>query len=105
MNAINGDIAGAGVGTLATSGTSFTESLADFMIAKGLNSTSDLTAYVGDWGYDTTTQTAWAIVDFQSDPVSGNYAFAVVPEPGTIVLLLAGGLVLLPALRRRLRRA
>jgi len=28
----------------------------------------------------------------------------VVPEPGTIALLLAGGLAFLPALRRRLKK-
>ena len=102
MNAVNGNLGGIGV---TPPSTPLVESLASFMTNNGLNSNSDLSAYVGDWGYDPTTDTAWAIVDFQSDSTDGTYAFAVVPEPGTISLLLAGGLALLPVLCRRLRRA
>ena len=102
MNAVNGNLGGIGV-TPPT--TPFVESLATFMTNNSLTSTSNLNAYVGDWGYDPSTDTAWAIVDFQSNPVSGNYVFAVVPEPSTIALLLAGGLALVPVIRRRLRRA
>jgi uncharacterized repeat protein (TIGR03803 family) len=101
-NAINGNN---GVGSSATPGTPFVESLTAFMGNNNLATlTANLNAYVGDWGYDPATDTAWAIIDFQSNS-NGNFAFAVVPEPGTIVLLLAGGLVVLPAVGRRLRRA
>jgi autotransporter-associated beta strand protein len=95
-NAVNGN----STGTPTSEGN---EPLATFLTnTVGAN---PLANYVGYYGYDTTADTAWAILNFQSDLVSGNYAFAVVPEPGTIVLLLAGGLAMLPVLRRRLRRA
>jgi hypothetical protein len=83
-----------------------TEPLSDFLTPAVA---ANLASYLGDWGYDTSTGVAWAILDYQSDLSDGAYAFAVepavVPEPGTIVLLLAGGLCLAPALRRRLRKA
>ena len=40
------------------------------------------------WGIDTSTLTAWAVLDY------GSGIFAVVPEPGTLGLL-AGGMVCL----------
>ncbi|MEI8373385.1 MAG: PEP-CTERM sorting domain-containing protein [Planctomycetota bacterium] len=42
----------------------------------------------GSWGVDTTTNTAWAVLNY------GSGIFAVVPEPGTLGLL-AGGMVCL----------
>ena len=63
MNAVNGNLGGIGV-TPPT--TPFVESLATFMTNNSLTSTSNLNAYVGDWGYDPSTDTAWAIVDFQT---------------------------------------
>ena len=51
----------------------------------------------GRWGVDTLTHTAWAILNHDAE-------FAVVPEPGTIALLLAGVVFLLPMLCRRLRK-
>ena len=65
MNAINGDNLG-GIGARLIPTTPFVESLATFMTNNELTSTSNLNAYVGDWGYDPSTDTAWAIVDFQS---------------------------------------
>jgi autotransporter-associated beta strand protein len=51
---------------------------------------------VGDWGVNTANQTVWAVVNHDGD-------FAVVPEPGTLVLLGVGALSLLDY-RMRLRR-
>ena len=98
-NAINGNF---GSGNLASPGTPFVESLATFMENNNLPAlTTNLRHYVGDWGYDPATDTAWAIVDFQSDSTDGNYAFAVVPEPSSVALLVAGAVGLLVYVRRR----
>jgi hypothetical protein len=53
----------------------------------------------GTWGVDTSTDTAWAVLDV------GSGIFAVVPEPASIRLLAAGALSLVIALwwRRRAR--
>ena len=53
----------------------------------------------GTWGIDTSTDTAWAVLDV------GSGIFAVVPEPPSIRLLAAGALSLVIALwwRRRAR--
>lgn len=40
---------------------------------------------VGDWGVDSTTHTAWAVVNN-----GGKYAVSVIPEPSTIVLMALG---------------
>lgn len=47
---------------------------------------------LGRYGIDTSTHTVWAVVDHNSQ-------FAVVPEPGTICLIVAGGIGMI--LRRR----
>ncbi len=42
---------------------------------------------LGDWGVDTADHTVWAVLDHNSQ-------FAVVPEPGTLALLMAAAAVL-----------
>ena len=49
---------------------------------------------LGEWGVDTTTHIAWAVVDHNSE-------FAVQPEPGTLALLAVGAV--LAGLRKRAR--
>jgi len=56
----------------------------------------DLSPYLGTWGVDTATHQAWVITDHNSE-------FAVIPEPGGLLILLSGGLVLLLGWRRRRR--
>ena len=53
--------------------------------------------HLGYYGVDLTNHAAWAVVDFDG-------VFAVVPEPGTFALLLAGAVAVLPIVRRRLKR-
>ena len=43
------------------------------------------------------------MIDYDSSYNERN--FAVVPEPGTFVLLLAGTLALVPVIRRRMKKA
>jgi hypothetical protein len=96
VNAITGDTTGSGLGNLAqTKVVGAGDTLQAFL--NSIGNPSNLNPYVGSWGVDTTGDTAWAIVNHDSD-------FAVVPEPGTIALLIAGALAL-PALRRRLKKA
>ncbi len=56
----------------------------------------NLANLLGSWGVDTTNNVAWAVIDY-------NGTFAVVPEPGTLVLLLVAAGVLTPVIRRRWR--
>ena len=49
---------------------------------------------LGDYGVDTTNHVAWAVLDHNSQ-------FGVVPEPGTLGLLVVGGLCLLGRTLRR----
>ena len=59
-----------------------------------------LSTLIGSWGVDTANNVAWAVIDY-----GNNNQFAVVPEPGTLLLLAAGALALAPVIRRRRRRA
>ena len=56
----------------------------------------NLANLLGSWGVDTTNNVAWAVIDY-------NGTFAVVPEPGTLVLLLVAAGILTPVIRRRWR--
>jgi hypothetical protein len=64
------------------------ESLSDFLNYNLTNLSGDpdaiLRSLVGSWGVDTNTDQAWAILDHSG-------TLAVVPEPATIILLLAAG--------------
>jgi hypothetical protein len=66
----------------------FQGSFATFQTAHGTN----LSNYVGAWGVDTSSHQVWAVVNHNSD-------FAVVPEPGSL-LLAALGVIGLAATRR-----
>ncbi len=55
---------------------------------------TQLASYLGAYGVDTTTGSVWAVVNHNSD-------FSIVPEPSTWAMLLAGGVALATALRRR----
>lgn len=93
-----------GVGSLTTAATqhylgSFEQFKQAHLSADGTFHVDD---YLGSWGLDWTPGTTfnvreWAIVD-------GEGAFAV-PEPGTVSLLMAGGLVGLFFGRKRIRQA
>jgi hypothetical protein len=53
---------------------------------------------LGSWGVDTVNNTAWAVVDHNSQ-------FAVIPEPATLVFVTSGGLTLALGLMLRRRRS
>lgn len=67
-------------------------SWSDFAAANGITDVN-LSDYLGSWGFDTDTNTVWAVIDHNSD-------FAVIPEPASLMLLMAG----MGALLRRSRR-
>ena len=54
----------------------------------------------GQWGANTTD--AWVVLPGSS--INTNQ-FAVVPEPGTIALLVTGCLIAVPVIRRRLKKS
>jgi hypothetical protein len=86
-----------GIGTNAV--TQFNGSWATFMNtlpANGGGEGESLQQLLGSWGVDLTNDTAWAVINHD------NADFAVVPEPATWALLLAGGLGLVFV--RRIRR-
>ena len=49
---------------------------------------------LGDWGVNTANNTVWAIVDHNSQ-------FAIVPEPGTLILLTVIAVLMTHVMRRR----
>jgi hypothetical protein len=53
-------------------------------------------AYLGSWGRDPATNTAWAVIDHNSD-----FVVIAVPEPSTMLLGVAGLAVAGLAVRRR----
>jgi len=93
QNAVNGNIAIAGVQLASGGELDYQGSFSDFQNDHGY----DLTQYLGAWGVDTTnTHTVWAVIDHNSD-------FAVIPEPTSLGLLGLGALGLLA--RRGKRKA
>jgi autotransporter-associated beta strand protein len=75
VNAIDGNTGSAGGSALPNASGSYA--------ALGIVPTAD---YLGSWGRDTTTNTAWAVVNHNSDFA----AIVVVPEPPTSPLVAAG---------------
>jgi hypothetical protein len=73
----------------------FQGSFAAFQTAVGDTNIAD---YIGAWGVDSTNHDAWAVVNHNSQ-------FAVVPEPGTIVLAVFGAAGFLVVGLRRTRIA
>ncbi len=86
VNAIDGN---------STLGGSAVQGYAGSYAASGASATSD---YLGSWGYDTTNDTVWAVLDHNSE-------FAVIPEPSTWAMLAAGLSVMMIAGRKRRRLA
>ena len=81
VNAIDGNGSG--------SGSFFQGSWSDYLVANPL---ATPTSALGVYGHDSTSNTAWAVIDHNSD-----FAVIVVPEPGTFVLAGLGlaGIVLI----------
>lgn len=68
----------------------FVGSFADFQNIYG----TDLSQYIGAYGVDVTGNSAWAVINHNSE-------FSVIPEPGTSLLLTVSGVGLLVFRRRR----
>jgi hypothetical protein len=69
-------------------------------LASVVGNASSLTGFVGDWGYDPSSQTVWAVRGSQASDTQ----FAVpaaIPEPSTLALLAAGGIAVGLVWRRR----
>lgn len=91
----------------AGTGAGHPESLADFLNANlskndGADMLPTLDQLVGSWGVDTLSHTSWAIM---TAGVDGGGTFAVVPEPATWALMLAGAAGLLAYRARKHRKA
>jgi hypothetical protein len=89
-NATVTNLSDGNTGTGPSAETNFQGSFAAFTAANGTN----LQNLLGSWGVDTANKNAWAIIDHDAE-------FAVVPEPGTIALLVVGIAALGFAYRRR----
>jgi hypothetical protein len=84
--AINGN-----TGNTATAAMQdFAGSYAEFLVAF---SGFTLSQTIGAYGYDLETHAAWAVLNHNSD-------FAVIPEPGTVTLLVLGSVALMARRRR-----
>jgi hypothetical protein len=88
----NAVLGNTGTNTIIPADLDFQGSWAAFELQHGLTSTSDLTAYLGAYGVDTTTDTVWAVLDHNSSFGVGSLSDLPVaaPEPSTWVMLLGG---------------
>jgi fibronectin-binding autotransporter adhesin len=93
-NAIGGNFA-----TGADAQTDVQSSYASFASANSITD-SNLGLYLGSWGVDTTGDTAWAVVDYDSQ-----FAVVSVPEPASLGALAVCGAALLSRRSRRTRKA
>ncbi|MGC4003179.1 MAG: PEP-CTERM sorting domain-containing protein [Pirellulales bacterium] len=94
LNAVAGNHGEAG----ANAQTQVALSFQDFVTAHASDpfpvNNANLGRYLGSWGFDTTSNTVWAVLNHNSD-------FAVIPEPSSLVF---GGLALLGLAAHGLRR-
>ena len=93
-NAVNGDFA-----TGVDAETDVQSSYASFAASNGITD-SNIANYLGSWGVDSTGDTAWAIVDHNSQ-----FAVVAIPEPASVGLLAVCGTALLGRRSRRTKKA
>jgi hypothetical protein len=80
-------------GTWTNPGTDYLGNQPFSQVFGGVTSLSN---YIGDWGFDSSTKTAWVVLNGLPTSSNGSVDFAVpaatVPEPASLILLAAAGL-------------